>query len=105
MALAQVGKPYVWGAVGPESFDCSGLVQYSYRAAGRSLPRTTWEQIAAAHRVPIGQLQPGDLVFYRKADHVALYIGNGQIVSAPHTGALVKVSAVDSMPIYAAARP
>ncbi|MEU8530473.1 C40 family peptidase [Streptomyces sp. NPDC048629] len=103
-AMAQRGKPYVWGAVGPSSFDCSGLVQYAYRSAGVRLPRTTWEQIRAGRRIPTSALRPGDLVFYRNAAHVGLYIGDGRIVHAPRPGTPVRVADLRVMPVYAAVR-
>jgi cell wall-associated NlpC family hydrolase len=105
-ARAQIGKPYVWGATGPGSFDCSGLTQAAWAAAGVALPRTTYEQINAGHRVSAGQLQPGDLVFYYSGvTHVGLYVGGGKIVHAPHPGAAVEYAPVGEMPISGAARP
>ncbi len=91
-ALAQVGKPYVFGAAGPDSFDCSGLTMYAYRAAGISLPHFTGAQISAGRRVGYADLQPGDLVFF--PGHEGMYIGNGQMVHAPHTGTVVQVVAL-----------
>ncbi|MGW3690123.1 C40 family peptidase [Streptomyces sp. NPDC005125] len=105
VAMAQRGKPYVWGATGPSSFDCSGLVQYAYRRAGITLPRTTWDQINAGQRVSTNSLRPGDLVFYRSAAHVAIYVGNGRIVHAPRPGSYVKVAGLYSMSVYAVVRP
>jgi len=91
-ALAQVGKPYLWGAVGPDSFDCSGLMQWSWARAGVSIPRVAAAQQAWAIPVPISQLQPGDLVFFGSpAHHVGMYVGNGTMVDAPHAGANVGV--------------
>lgn len=104
-ARAQVGKPYVWGATGPGAFDCSGLTQASWAAAGVALPRTTYSQIDTGQRVPISQLQPGDLVFYYGGNHVGMYVGDGEIVHAPHPGAVVTYAALDSMPIDGAVRP
>lgn len=105
-ARAQVGKPYVWGATGPGSYDCSGLVQASWAAAGVALPRTTYEQINAGQRVSTADLQPGDLVFYYPGvTHVGLYVGNGEIVHAPHPGASVEYAPVGEMPIVGAVRP
>lgn len=105
-ARAQLGKPYVWGATGPNSYDCSGLVQAAWRAAGVDLPRTTWDQINAGTRVPISDLEPGDLVFYfSDISHVAMYIGNGMMIQAPHTGAVIDIQPVTEMPIYGATRP
>lgn len=89
-ALAQVGKPYVWGATGPDGYDCSGLVQASYAAAGIQLPRTTYQQILQGQDVPQADLAPGDLVF-PDIGHVQIYLGNGQIIESPHQGASVRV--------------
>ncbi|MFC1409056.1 NlpC/P60 family protein [Streptacidiphilus sp. N1-12] len=105
-ARAQLGKPYVWGATGPGSFDCSGLTQAAWRAAGVSLPRTTYQQINAGKRVSTGQLRPGDLVFYYSGiTHVAIYVGGGRIIHAPHPGAAVEYAPVGEMPISGAVRP
>ncbi|QYC40559.1 putative endopeptidase p60 precursor [Nonomuraea coxensis DSM 45129] len=92
-AYAQVGKPYVFGGTGPGGWDCSGLTQASWRAAGVSLPRTTWQQWAwgASRRVSLDALQPGDLIFSEGLGHVSIYAGNGQIVHAPQTGDVVKI--------------
>ncbi|GGZ52659.1 hypothetical protein GCM10010371_10160 [Streptomyces subrutilus] len=105
-ARGALGKPYVWGATGPGSFDCSGLTQAAWRAAGVSLPRTTYTQINAGRRVSRDQLAPGDLVFfYSGVTHVGLYIGNGQMIHAPRPGSTVRVAPIDSMPWAGAARP
>jgi peptidoglycan DL-endopeptidase CwlO len=105
-ARAQIGKPYVWGATGPSSFDCSGLTQAAWRAAGVSLPRTTYQQIDAGKRISVSQLRPGDLVFYYAGNtHVALYVGGGRIIHAPHPGAEVEYAPVGEMPISGAVRP
>ncbi|MFF3427356.1 NlpC/P60 family protein [Streptomyces sp. NPDC002602] len=105
-AHGAIGKPYVWGATGPGSFDCSGLTQAAWRAAGVSLPRTTYTQINAGRRVSRDQLAPGDLVFfYSGVTHVGLYIGNGQMIHAPRPGSTVRVAPVDSMPWAGASRP
>ncbi|MEV0384425.1 NlpC/P60 family protein [Nonomuraea sp. NPDC050643] len=92
-AYAQVGKPYIFGGTGPRGFDCSGLTQAAWRAAGVSLPRTTWQQWSwgAARKVSLEALQPGDLIFSEGLGHVSIYAGNGQIVHAPQTGDVVKV--------------
>ena len=89
-AYAQIGKPYVWGATGPSSYDCSGLVQAAWAAAGVSIPRTTEEQWAALPQIPMSDLEPGDLILYNGESHVAIYVGNGYIIDAPHTGAVVE---------------
>ncbi|KPH97347.1 NLP/P60 protein [Actinobacteria bacterium OV450] len=105
-AYGAIGKPYVWGATGPGSFDCSGLTQAAWRSAGVSLPRTTYTQINAGQRVSRDQLAPGDLVFfYSGVTHVGLYIGNGQMIHAPRPGSTVRVAPVDSMPWAGASRP
>ncbi|WP_097230454.1 C40 family peptidase [Streptomyces zhaozhouensis] len=105
-ALAQVGKPYGWGATGPDAFDCSGLTQAAWGAAGVSLPRTSYAQATAGPRVARSELAPGDLVFYYADNsHVALYIGNGQIVHAARSGTPVRLAGVDSMPFSGATRP
>jgi cell wall-associated NlpC family hydrolase len=90
-AYAQLGKPYVYGATGPDSYDCSGLVQAAWAAAGVSIPRTTYEQWAALPHIPLSDLQPGDLIYYNGESHVSIYVGNGNIIDAPHTGALVEM--------------
>ncbi|MEU3651620.1 C40 family peptidase [Streptomyces sp. NPDC032161] len=105
-AIEQVGKPYVWGAEGPDSFDCSGLTSRAWARAGRPIPRTSQEQWRQLARVPLNALRPGDLVIYfPKATHVALYIGNGLVVQAPRPGTRVKVSPVASNPLLGAVRP
>ncbi|MFD3455781.1 NlpC/P60 family protein [Streptomyces sp. NPDC058691] len=104
-ARAQIGKPYVYGATGPNSFDCSGLTQGAWAAAGVSIPRTTYDQVDFGSRVTADQLQPGDLVFfYSDVTHVGLYIGGGQMIHAPHTGTVVKIAPITEMPIYGYAR-
>ncbi|MFH8519838.1 NlpC/P60 family protein [Streptomyces gelaticus] len=105
-AIAQVGKPYLWGAEGPDSFDCSGLTSQAWAKAGRVIPRTSQEQWRQLRKVPTNALRPGDLVIYfPKATHVALYIGNGLVVQAPRPGSRVKVSPVASNPLLGAVRP
>ncbi len=105
-AKAQLGKPYVYGAEGPDAYDCSGLVQAAWKAAGVSIPRVTTDQFAAGTKVSTSQLQPGDLVFYYAGiSHVGMYLGNGQIIHAPNARSVVKIVPVDSMPIAGATRP
>lgn len=89
-AFAQIGKPYVWGATGPDSFDCSGLMVAAWGAAGITLPRTTYDQWASLPHVPLSDLQPGDMILYDGESHVAIYVGNGMIIDAPHSGAFVE---------------
>ncbi|HZI96466.1 MAG TPA: C40 family peptidase, partial [Actinomycetales bacterium] len=110
-AAGQVlGVPYQWGAVGPGSFDCSGLTSWAYRQAGVSIPRTSRAQYAALPTVPLAQLAPGDLVFWAHGSdpssihHVGLYIGEGRMVHAPRTGDVVRVAALWPG-IYGAVRP
>nr|WP_202558245.1 C40 family peptidase [Streptomyces sp. SID5789] len=104
-AYQKLGSPYVWGATGPDAFDCSGLTQAAYRAAGVSLPRTTYAQIDAGRRVARSELAPGDLVFfYSGISHVGIYVGKGQMIHAPNPSAPVRVAPVDQMPFAGAAR-
>ncbi|MCZ2524461.1 C40 family peptidase [Streptomyces sp. HB2AG] len=107
VAAAQraVGLPYVWGASGPSSFDCSGLMVWSYRQAGVALPRTSQGQLNAGRRIPLAEARPGDLVLYRgDASHVAMYVGGGQVVHAPRPGAAVRYDPVDMMPVTGVTR-
>ncbi|MFJ9561647.1 NlpC/P60 family protein [Streptomyces fuscichromogenes] len=105
-ARSALGKPYVWGASGPSGFDCSGLMQWSYAHAGIHLPRTSQEQRHAGRQVPLSQAQPGDLVVYRSdASHVAMYVGNGQVIHAPYPGAPVRYDPVAMMPVSSVTRP
>lgn len=90
-ALSRLGRPYVWGATGPDRFDCSGLVQWSYAQAGIRLRRTTYEQIQDGVPVAPSQVRPGDLVFPH-AGHVQLAIGGGLVVEAPQPGSVVQIS-------------
>ena len=101
-ASTQIGKPYLWGATGPDSFDCSGLTGWAFRQAGVNLPRTSREQWSAGPQIPLGLIRAGDLLFWANdvtdpttIHHVAIYLGDGQMLAAPHTGALVRVQ-----PIY-----
>lgn len=91
-ALGKQGSPYVWGATGPDSFDCSGLVQWAYKQAGVSLPRSTYSQINAGTSVSQSELKPGDLIFFNGGGHVGIYIGGGNVVHAPTEGEDVKVT-------------
>lgn len=92
-ALDQVGKPYRWGGGGPDSFDCSGLTSFAWRAAGVSLPHSSRAQFSATTRISRGDLQPGDLVFFGSPiHHVAMYIGGGDVVEASRSGVPVRVS-------------
>jgi cell wall-associated NlpC family hydrolase len=105
-ARKQLGKPYRFGATGPSSFDCSGLTLGAWKAAGVSINRTSQAQFRNGRAVSKSDLQPGDLVFYYGGiSHVALYVGNGTIIHAPHTGSSVKYAKLDSMPFAGARRP
>ena len=105
VAMAQRGKPYVWAASGPGSFDCSGLTAYAYKAAGISLPHSSALQSRMGQAVSRAALQPGDLVFfYSPVSHVGIYIGNGQMVHAPTSGDVVKVASIDVMGHFAGGR-
>ncbi|MFF2730679.1 NlpC/P60 family protein [Streptomyces sp. NPDC058008] len=105
-AVEQIGKPYAWGAEGPDSYDCSGLTSQAWSAAGLAVPRTSQEQWRTLPKVPVGSMRPGDLVVYFPgATHVALYIGDGLVVQAPRPGATVKVSPLASNPLLGAVRP
>jgi len=97
-ALSKLGAPYVYGATGPNAFDCSSLVQYAFAAAGVGMPRTSEQQWLVGRRVPLQEAQPGDLLFWASdpnapddVDHVAIYLGEGKFVSAPHTGDVVHI--------------
>jgi cell wall-associated NlpC family hydrolase len=89
-AYAQIGKPYQWGATGPGSYDCSGLVQAAWSAAGVTIPRTTYDDWNSLQHIPMSDLQPGDLILYEGEGHVAIYVGGGYIVDAPTTGSFVE---------------
>jgi cell wall-associated NlpC family hydrolase len=101
-ARQQIGKPYVYAATGPNSYDCSGLTMAAYKAAGISMPHYSGSQYSMFPKVPIDQLEPGDLVFRGSggSDHVGLYIGNGMMIHAPHTGDVVKIAAVGRIISY-----
>jgi len=109
-ALNQRGKPYRFGGAGPDSFDCSGLVDYAYMLAGMpGLPHSAAALQGMGMSVSRANLQPGDLVFFygnsSYVDHVGLYIGNGLLIHAPHPGTSVEIVAVSSMPLVSYARP
>jgi cell wall-associated NlpC family hydrolase len=97
-AMAQLGKPYLWGAEGPNAFDCSGLTMMAWRAGGKSLPHWSVAQFQQSTRISVGQLRRGDLVFWGSTPgsihHVAMYIGNGQIIHAPRTGQPVQINSM-----------
>jgi len=94
IAMRYLGVPYVWGGSSPSGFDCSGLVSYVFAQIGVSLPHSSYAQFGIGTPVSIGELQPGDLVFFTGASHVGIYIGGGQFIHAPHTGDVVKISSL-----------
>ncbi|MFJ5100508.1 NlpC/P60 family protein [Streptomyces sp. NPDC088554] len=105
-AAEQIGKPYEWGAEGPGAFDCSGLTSRAWARAGVTIPRTSQEQWNELPRVSLRELRPGDLVVYfPKATHVAIYLGEGRVIQAPRPGARVKVSPLAANPPLGAVRP
>ncbi|MBS2965553.1 C40 family peptidase [Actinocrinis puniceicyclus] len=105
-AYAQLGKPYLWGAIGPNEFDCSGLTRFAWAAAGVWLPRTSQEQAAAAPAVPVSLIRAGDLVVYfSDRTHVGVYVGLGLVIHAPHSGTVVQFTPLRSMPIAVVVRP
>jgi cell wall-associated NlpC family hydrolase len=111
-ALAQLGKPYQWGAVGPGAYDCSGLVYAAYAAAGIRIARTTYQWQHDGPVVPLSQIQPGDLLFSAGSDgtasdpgHVVMYLGNGQVIQAPQTGQDVQTGPVHLASVVVATRP
>jgi cell wall-associated NlpC family hydrolase len=95
-AMSQIGKPYVWAAAGPESYDCSGLTSWAYAQVGVSLPHSSYDQWNYGVPVSKDQLEPGDLVFFDGLGHVGIYVGGGAFVHAPHTGTDVQVSDLTS---------
>ena len=91
-ALAQLGDPYVWGGTGPDGWDCSGLTQAAYGAAGVSIGRVTYDQAKAGRAVSMGSLAPGDLVFYGNMQHMGMYVGKGSVVHSPRPGKQVEIT-------------
>ncbi|MFD8619005.1 NlpC/P60 family protein [Streptomyces sp. NPDC059513] len=105
-ATAQIGKPYVWGATGPGSYDCSGLTSQAWAAAGRPIPRTSQEQWRLLPRIEIQDMRPGDLIIYHAdASHVGMYVGDGAIVHSPRPGRHVTLAGAGSMQILGVVRP
>jgi cell wall-associated NlpC family hydrolase len=105
-ALSQLGDPYVWGADGPSSYDCSGLMMYAWGKAGVSLSHSSKAQTGEGRPVSKSDLMPGDLIFYYSpVSHVAMYLGNGRIVHAPRPGKSVEIAPMDEMPYNSAVRP
>lgn len=103
-ALSKIGAPYVYGATGPDAFDCSGLIKWSFEQAGREIPRTSEAQASAGAPVSQGDLLPGDVVLFNGAGHAALYVGDGNVVHASTSGTPVKLAPVSSMSFYDARR-
>ena len=111
-AVRQVGKPYQWGATGPDAYDCSGLVYAAYAAAGIHIARTTYQWRQDGPQIPLSQIQPGDLLFSAGSDgtpanpgHVVMYLGGGQIIQAPQTGEDVQIDPLDLAGVVVATRP
>jgi cell wall-associated NlpC family hydrolase len=111
-AIAQLGKPYQWGAAGPDAYDCSGLVYAAYAAAGIRIARTTYQWQLDGPVVPLSQLQPGDLLFSAGSDgtatspgHVVMYLGSGQVIQAPQAGQDVQIDPLDLAGVVVATRP
>ena len=111
-ALAQLGKPYQWGATGPGAYDCSGLVYAAYAAAGIRIARTTFQWRQDGPHVPLSQIEPGDLLFSAGSDgtssnpgHVVMYLGGGEIIQAPESGEDVQVDPLSLAGVVVATRP
>jgi len=105
-AYAELGKPYVWGAAGPDGFDCSGLMQHAWAQAGVMLPRTSQEQADSGPSVPLSGIEPGDLVIYFAGQtHVGMYVGDGLVIHAPRPGSVVQFAPFEAMPIDKVVRP
>ncbi|WP_067481130.1 C40 family peptidase [Actinomadura hibisca] len=105
LAMTQIGRPYVWGAAGPTTFDCSGLIMWAYGKVGVSLPHYTGSQWNAGTHVSRDQMQPGDLVFfYSDLHHVGMYVGDGKMLHAPQTGDVVKIAPIGGRPFAGAVR-
>lgn len=104
-AMSKIGAPYVWGAAGPNAFDCSGLTSWAYAQAGKQIPRTSDAQAYSGKPVSLNALKPGDIVsYYGGASHVGVYIGNGKIVHALQSGTPVRVDDLHYMPVNNAVR-
>lgn len=105
-ATAQIGKPYKWGAVGPQSFDCSGLTSQAWAAVSHPIPRTSQEQWKQLQHVDVKDMRPGDLIIYfSDATHVGMYIGDGAMINAPRPGRDITIGGAGSMPILGVVRP
>ncbi|GJF23547.1 NlpC/P60 family protein [Streptomyces sp. HO565] len=105
-ATAQLGKPYQWGAEGPDAYDCSGLTSQAWVAAGQTIPRTSQQQWQQLRHVDIKDMRPGDLIIYfDDASHVGMYVGDGKVVHAPRPGRTVTITGAGTMPILGVVRP
>ena len=104
LAMQHLGQPYVWGATGPNSFDCSGLVCYVYAQIGVGLPRVTFDQVRCGRAGAPSELAPGDLVFFRRNNHVGIYLGGGFFIHAPRTGDVVKMTPLSARSDVSACR-
>lgn len=105
-AVTQIGRPYVWGATGPDAYDCSGLTSRAWQSVGATVPRTSQEQWAQLPRVPQNEMRPGDLiVYFPDATHIGMYLGAGLMVHAPRPGRHVTAAKVDSLPVLGVVRP
>lgn len=103
-AMSKLGSPYAYGATGPSSFDCSGLTSWAYSQVGKAIPRVSSAQFAGGTKVAMDALQPGDIVSFYGANHVGIYVGNGNVVHAPTEGDVVKITALQYMPADGAVR-
>lgn len=103
-AESKIGAPYVYGAAGPDSFDCSGLIQWAFKQAGLNVPRTSYEQAAAGSPVSQADLKPGDVLSFYGGGHSGIYAGNGNVIHASTSGQPVKVAPISSMPFDGAVR-
>lgn len=103
-AESKVGAPYVYGAAGPNAFDCSGLMKWAYQQAGIELPRTSYDQAAAGTPVSQSDLRPGDIVSFYGGSHAGMYVGNGNVVHASTESQPVKIAPLSSMPFDGARR-
>ncbi|WP_344587466.1 NlpC/P60 family protein [Actinomadura vinacea] len=105
LAMSKMGRPYVWGAAGPSTFDCSGLTMWAYKQVGINLPHYTGSQWNAGTHISRGEMQPGDLVFfYSDLHHMGMYVGGGKMLHAPQTGDVVKISPIGGRPFAGAVR-
>ncbi|MGJ6980106.1 C40 family peptidase [Aestuariimicrobium soli] len=104
-AYAQIGKPYSYGATGPSAYDCSGLTGASWRAAGITVPRTSYSQLSYGTAVSKANLKPGDIVGFYSGGHVGIYVGSGYVIHASRPGTPVQKVAMSTMPFYKAVRP